>query len=68
MIGRNEPCHCGSGKKYKKCCLEKDIKTEREARYHIHVRDPNAPKVSPGTMMAIASALSIHAGAGGFRP
>ncbi len=22
--GRNETCHCGSGKKYKKCCLEKD--------------------------------------------
>jgi len=21
-IGRNEPCPCGSGKKYKKCCLE----------------------------------------------
>jgi SWIM/SEC-C metal-binding protein len=21
--GRNEPCHCGSGKKYKKCCLNK---------------------------------------------
>ncbi len=20
-IGRNEPCHCGSGHKYKKCCL-----------------------------------------------
>jgi hypothetical protein len=20
-IGRNEPCHCGSGKKYKSCCL-----------------------------------------------
>ncbi|EAW4481328.1 SEC-C domain-containing protein, partial [Salmonella enterica] len=19
--GRNEPCFCGSGKKYKKCCL-----------------------------------------------
>jgi SWIM/SEC-C metal-binding protein len=19
--GRNEPCYCGSGKKYKKCCL-----------------------------------------------
>ena len=26
--GRNEPCHCGSGRKYKHCCLEKD---EREA-------------------------------------
>jgi hypothetical protein len=22
-IGRNDPCHCGSGKKYKKCCLQK---------------------------------------------
>ena len=24
-IGRNDPCPCGSGKKYKKCCLGKDI-------------------------------------------
>ncbi len=23
-LGRNEPCHCGSGKKYKKCCLAGD--------------------------------------------
>ena len=23
-IGRNDPCPCGSGKKYKKCCLEKE--------------------------------------------
>lgn len=23
-IGRNEPCPCGSGKKYKKCCLNKE--------------------------------------------
>ena len=22
-IGRNDPCPCGSGKKYKKCCLLK---------------------------------------------
>jgi hypothetical protein len=22
-LGRNDPCHCGSGKKYKKCCLRK---------------------------------------------
>ena len=25
-VGRNEPCPCGSGKKYKKCCLNKEIK------------------------------------------
>lgn len=23
MVGRNDPCHCGSGKKYKKCCGSK---------------------------------------------
>jgi len=25
-VGRNEPCPCGSGKKYKKCCLERQEK------------------------------------------
>jgi preprotein translocase subunit SecA len=23
-VGRNDPCPCGSGKKYKKCCLLKE--------------------------------------------
>ena len=23
-VGRNDPCPCGSGKKYKHCCLDKD--------------------------------------------
>lgn len=22
-VGRNDPCACGSGKKYKKCCLDR---------------------------------------------
>ncbi len=26
--GRNDPCPCGSGKKYKHCCLEKDQAAE----------------------------------------
>lgn len=25
-LGRNEPCYCGSEKKYKKCCLPQDMK------------------------------------------
>ena len=29
-IGRNEPCPCGSGKKYKKCCLLKEQNTITE--------------------------------------
>jgi tetratricopeptide (TPR) repeat protein len=30
-VGRNGPCPCGSGKKYKRCCLDKDQAFEREA-------------------------------------
>ena len=22
LVGRNDPCPCGSGKKFKKCCLQ----------------------------------------------
>ena len=29
-IGRNDPCPCGSGRKYKKCCL--------------HLLDPDSPE------------------------
>ena len=28
--GRNDPCHCGSGKKYKKCCQPKELAAEGE--------------------------------------
>jgi hypothetical protein len=31
-LGRNDPCHCGSGKKYKQCCLQKDEDAARAAR------------------------------------
>jgi len=27
-VGRNDPCPCGSGKKYKKCCWKKDVGLE----------------------------------------
>lgn len=30
-VGRNEPCPCGSGKKYKKCCMGKDQQRIRDA-------------------------------------
>ncbi len=30
-IGRNDPCPCGSGKKYKNCCMKKDQEAERQA-------------------------------------
>ncbi|MEW5981802.1 MAG: SEC-C metal-binding domain-containing protein [Acidobacteriota bacterium] len=30
--GRNQPCHCGSGRKYKHCCLQKDEAQATAAR------------------------------------
>lgn len=30
--GRNEPCYCGSGRKYKQCCLAKDDAEAAAAR------------------------------------
>ena len=32
QIGRNEKCPCGSGRKYKQCCLGKDEEKARKAR------------------------------------
>jgi len=34
-IGRNEPCFCGSGKKYKHCCMKiKGAYATRHSRIH----------------------------------
>src|SRR3970040_1290781 len=31
-IGRNDPCPCGSGQKYKRCCMGKDEATMQAKR------------------------------------
>ena len=55
-IGRNDPCICGSGKKYKKCCLPK----VEQAR-HSHKQQglpPNTPVVSYGDDADVLDDLS----------
>jgi hypothetical protein len=52
--GRNEPCRCGSGRKYKHCCLEKDDKKAAAARAKA-AKEPAAPpseEAPPATMRA----------------
>jgi hypothetical protein len=46
--GRNDPCHCGSGRKYKHCCLEKDHAMEAAARAKAAAETP-APSEEPAT-------------------
>jgi len=39
-VGRNDPCSCGSGRKYKKCCLAKDVPSQSHApTLPIHMDD-----------------------------
>ena len=33
MVARNSPCPCGSGRKYKRCCLAEEKRAAHEARF-----------------------------------
>ena len=50
-IGRNDPCACGSGKKYKKCCMAGDEAAARAAR---------AARPAPAAVPARRSSLAGH--------
>jgi hypothetical protein len=49
--GRNEPCHCGSGRKYKQCCLAKDEAASAKVRAAVAAEAPapasDAPAAPP---------------------
>ncbi|MGD8692600.1 MAG: SEC-C metal-binding domain-containing protein [Syntrophobacterales bacterium] len=46
-IGRNEPCPCGSGKKYKKCCLRKHEKIKDLLRGSVEFQEPEPEEEGP---------------------
>jgi tetratricopeptide (TPR) repeat protein len=43
-IGRNDPCICGSGKKYKRCCL---AKVEQAERLAFATQQAARPRIGP---------------------
>jgi hypothetical protein len=45
--GRNDPCHCGSGKKYKRCCLDNDEAAESATRAAAQAAKPASTSTSP---------------------
>ena len=55
--GRNEPCRCGSGKKYKHCCLESDDKKAAVARAQAAAETPSpaAETVVPTSKKKVAT-------------
>lgn len=48
MPGRNDPCPCGSGKKFKKCCLGKQVVVRRQP--------PKTMRLQPGVTQEMANA------------
>lgn len=38
-IGRNDPCSCGSGKKYKKCCEPKEAASRKLTAHKLEGED-----------------------------
>ena len=42
VVGRNEPCPCGSGRKYKQCCLSQDETKARQARAKVAEKEAKA--------------------------
>ncbi len=52
-VGRNSPCPCGSGRKYKKCCLGKDRAARESARAAAALHDIDRRLV--GEMMRFAA-------------
>jgi len=45
-VGRNDPCPCGSGKKYKKCCLDKKNNFKMNfSKDYFYLKGKNAEKI-----------------------
>jgi len=58
--GRNDPCHCGSGKKYKKCCFAKDQELLRDASQYAGTTRTDL-KTQPGLVDDPAVILGMRA-------
>ncbi len=52
-LGRNDKCHCNSGKKYKKCCLVKDDMTKMDK----HDQFSNGHEISSDKVQIVVDQL-----------
>ncbi len=50
-VGRNEPCPCGSGSKYKNCCLAKEAGSQSDTEEVSQVKATAFKKMSDGLWM-----------------
>jgi hypothetical protein len=60
-LGRNDPCHCGSGKKYKACCLAKDEQKQREVRAKAEEKAAREPAPAEAASAQVSRKPQRHA-------
>jgi tetratricopeptide (TPR) repeat protein len=57
QVGRNDPCPCGSGNKYKRCCLQKDEAAEHARLAHASLEAKEAAVAQEKQQKAALEAL-----------
>lgn len=57
-VGRNDPCPCGSGKKYKSCCLQK----QQQKSSSLGKRKFTAKVLSGGGINKVSQQMGIEQG------
>src|SRR5271157_1975333 len=50
-VSRNDPCPCGSGKKYKHCCLPKEVAARQTRSYYYDSVDRPETTISSGVRL-----------------
>jgi hypothetical protein len=70
-VGRNDPCPCGSGKKFKKCCLDKPFEPSPEllADFELgqqRIREDESNAKRPSSKATAAMLASVALTVGGF--
>jgi tetratricopeptide (TPR) repeat protein len=58
--GRNDPCPCGSGKKYKQCCLRKEEEAEHKALAALNQAQDNGRVGSCSDLVKTADMLAAQ--------
>ena len=56
-VGRNDPCPCGSGKKYKRCCLAENERRAAQGREPVPQLGEDAPSAAPPSSIEQISGL-----------
>jgi len=66
--GRNDPCPCGSGKKYKKCHLPRDQEAEHQSMLKAAEEAPAEVSSEPASELATPPTVKHRKSESGPRP